>query len=125
MEKQAVSTSDAARPGGWYSQAITWGDLLFTAGITPVDPTTSQVVGPTIEEQTRQVMQNLGAILKAGGLTFDNVLKATVHLAHLERDFAAFNAVYAEFFSTPFPVRTTVGSQLNGILVEIDMVAGR
>lgn len=102
-----------------------WGDLLFTAGITPVNPATGELAGPGIEDQTRQVLDNIGAILQAANLGFDQVLKVTVHLANLERDFAAFNAVYQESFHRPYPVRTTVQSGLAGFLVEIDVVAGR
>lgn len=125
MEKQAIFTANAAKPGGSYSQAMVWGDLLFTAGITPVNPATGELAGPGIEDQTRQVLDNIGAILQAANLGLDQVLKVTVHLANLERDFAAFNAVYQEFFHRPYPVRTTVQSGLAGFLVEIDVVAGR
>jgi enamine deaminase RidA (YjgF/YER057c/UK114 family) len=72
--------------------------------------------------QTRQVLRNIGAVLAERGLTLDDCVKTTVHLADLA-DFAEFNAAYQEFFSAPYPVRTTVGSQLAGILVEIDVVA--
>ena len=88
-----------------------------------MDPATNQVVGTTVEEQTRQVLANLRAIVEDAGLTMDQVVKTTVYLQHLERDFAAFNQVYSEFFNPPYPVRTTVGADLNKILVEIDLVA--
>ena len=121
--KQEVRTGDAPAPGGAYSQGLVAGDFLFTAGVTPVDPRTGEVVGEDVGTQTRQVLENLRAVLAARGLTFDHVVKATVHLQDLRRDFAAYDAVYRSYFTPPFPVRTTVGSDLMGILVEIDLVA--
>jgi 2-iminobutanoate/2-iminopropanoate deaminase len=99
--------------------------LLFTAGMGPIDPVSGKVVGETVEEQTHQVMKNLSAVLSSAGLSFSDVVKATVHLQDLARDFAGFNQTYQQYFSDPFPVRTTVGSDLNKILVEIDFVAGQ
>jgi len=123
--KRAISTPKAPQPGGVYSQGIWWNNLLFTAGVTPADPATRRIVGTTIEEQTRQTLDNLGAILQAAGLTFDDVLKVTVHLADIDRDFAGFNQVYGRYFREPYPARTTVGSRLPGFLIEMDLVAGR
>lgn len=122
--KNKISTNQAPEPGGPYSQGIRWGDLLFTAGIGPIDAQTGAVLGERVEEQTRFVLEHVGAILAAGGMGFDDVLKVTVHLANPDRDFDRFNEVYKEFFRDPYPVRTTVGSHLRGILVEIDVVAG-
>jgi 2-iminobutanoate/2-iminopropanoate deaminase len=99
--------------------------LLFTAGMGPVDPETNKIVGTSVEEQTHQVMKNLGAILQEAGLDYSDVVKATVHLQELQRDFSAFNQAYQHYFTGQLPVRTTVGSDLNNILVEIDFVAGR
>lgn len=76
----------------------------------------------SVGDQTRQVLRNVGAVLAEQGLTLDDSVKTTVHLADLA-DFAEFNEAYKEFFSEPYPVRTTVGSQLANILVEIDVVA--
>jgi 2-iminobutanoate/2-iminopropanoate deaminase len=121
--KQEVRTGDAAAPGGAYSQGLVAGDFLYTAGMTPVDPRTGEVAGEDVGTQTRQVLENLRAVLAARGLTLDHVVKATVHLQDLRRDFAAYDAVYRSYFTPPFPVRTTVGSDLMGILVEIDLVA--
>lgn len=120
--KQAVRTEEAPRPAGAYSQGVVAAGLLFTAGFGPQDPATG-AVADTVEEQTAQVLRNVRAVLAARGLTTDDVLKVTVHLQHLRRDFAAYDAVYREFFSEPYPVRTTVGSDLMDILVEIDVVA--
>jgi len=122
MPKQAILTSKAPAPGGAYSQALRVGDLIFTAGTGPWDPSTRAVVGTTIDAQTERTLENLQAILEAGGAGLADVVKTTVHLADLAQ-FAAFNAVYTRYFPDPKPVRTTVGSQLSGILVEIDAVA--
>jgi len=120
--KEAVRTENAPRPAGAYSQGVAAAGLLFTAGFGPQDPVTGAVAG-TVEEQTAQVLRNVAAVLAARGLTTDDVLKVTVHLQHLRRDFAAYDAVYRQFFAEPYPVRTTVGSGLMDILVEIDVVA--
>jgi 2-iminobutanoate/2-iminopropanoate deaminase len=92
------------------------------AGQTPVDPATGRLVSGEIEAQTEQVMENIEAILRAAGAGLDDVVKASVHLADLA-DFERFDPVYGKYFSEPKPVRTTVGSQLYGFLVEIDVVA--
>lgn len=123
MSVQAVHTEKAPKPAGPYSQAIIVGPLIFTAGVGPIDPVSGRVVGETVGEQTRHVLKSLEAILAEAGATFRDVAKTTVHLHNLSRDFADFNHAYGEFFAEPYPVRTTVGSTLNRILVEIDMVA--
>ncbi|MEU6572038.1 RidA family protein [Streptomyces parvulus] len=120
--KRAVRTTGAPRPAGAYSQGVVAGGLLFTAGFGPQDPATGEVpegVGP----QTAQVLRNVRAVLAEEGLTPRDVVKVTAHLQHLKRDFAAYDAAYREFFDEPCPVRTTVGSDLMDILVEIDVVA--
>ncbi|MEV5810320.1 RidA family protein [Streptomyces parvulus] len=120
--KRAVRTTGAPRPAGAYSQGVVAGGLLFTAGFGPQDPATGEVpegVGP----QTAQVLRNARAVLAEEGLTPRDVVKVTAHLQHLKRDFAAYDAAYREFFDEPCPVRTTVGSDLMDILVEIDVVA--
>jgi reactive intermediate/imine deaminase len=122
VPKQAVRTEKAPLPGGAYSQAVRAGDFLFVAGMGPWDPKTRQVVGATIEEQTARTLENLRAVLEAGGADMADVVKTTVHLSDLA-EFAAFNQAYSRFFPDPKPVRTTVGSQLSGFRVEIDAVA--
>ena len=120
--RKAVTTDKAPRPIGPYSQAIVEGDLLFVAGQGPLDPATGKIVGDTIEEQTARVLENVKLILEAGGASMADVVKATVHLSDLNL-FARYNTVYASYFPDPKPVRTTVGSQLLGMLVEIDVIA--
>jgi len=123
MPIQRYQVEGAPKPAGPYSHAVAANGFLYTAGFGPVDPATGERVGTEIAEQTRQVLRNVGVVLAAAGLTFADVVKSTVHLADVERDFAGFNAAYAEFFTDGYPVRTTVGSTLPGILVEIDVVA--
>lgn len=123
MAKEAVQTQDGPRPGGAYSQAMVVGTLVFTSGITPVDPATGKVVDGDVAVQTERVLRNLDAILRAAGSGLEHAVKATVHLADLRRDFVAFNEAYARIMPDPKPVRTTVGSDLRGVLVEIDLVA--
>lgn len=122
MTRTAVTASDAPKPAGPYSHGIVCNGFLFTAGFGPQDPVTGELV-ENVGEQTRRVLRNIRAVLQEAGADLGDVVKTTVHLADLHRDFADFNAAYAEFFEEPYPVRTTVGSQLNGILVEIDVVA--
>lgn len=121
MPKQAIQTDKAPLPGGAYSQALRVGDFIFVAGTTPCNAATGEMADG-IEDQTRQVMENIKAVLEAAGASMDDVVKSTVHLSDLST-FQRFNTVYAEYFNDPKPVRTTVGSQLLGMLVEIDVVA--
>lgn len=121
MAKSAIRTTHAPQPAGPYSQGIVANGFLYTAGFGPQDPETGEIES-SIGAQTRQVLRNVAAVLGEHGLTLDDCVKATVHLADLA-DFAEFNDAYREFFSEPYPVRTTVGSQLANILVEIDVVA--
>ena len=120
-----IRTDAAPMPAGSYSQGIVAGEFVFTAGQGPIDPATGEVVGDDVAAQTRRTLDNIVAILAAEGLGLENVVKSTVHLQELRRDFAAYDAVYREYFTEPYPVRTTVGSDLMNILVEIDVVARR
>ncbi|MGO1508312.1 MAG: RidA family protein [Microbacterium sp.] len=121
MSKTAFHTTNAPQPAGPYSQGVLANGFFYTAGFGPQDPATG-AVPESVGDQTRQVLRNVGAVLAEQGLTLDDSVKTTVHLADLA-DFAEFNEAYKEFFSEPYPVRTTVGSQLANILVEIDVVA--
>ncbi|SRR6266849_5412057 len=105
--RQAVSTPAAPAAIGPYSQAIRAGNLLFLSGQIPIDPATGELVGGGIEAQTRQVFQNIGEILTAGGTSFDGVLSATVYLMDMN-DFAKVNEIYASYFTSPAPARATV-----------------
>lgn len=122
MPKTQISTSKGSPPGGPYSQAIRAGDFIFVAGQAPKDPATGQIVGDTIEAQTQQTLENLKAILEAAGASMADVVKVSAHLTDLSL-FDRYNRVYVQYFPEPRPVRTTVGSQLLGFMVEIDAIA--
>ena len=121
MTKSAVHTAHAPQPGGHYSQGIEANGFFYTAGFGPHDPATG-AVADTVYDQTTQTLRSIQAVLSERGLTMDDCVKTTVHLADLA-DFDEFNQAYGKFFSEPYPVRTTVGSQLADIGVEIDVVA--
>jgi 2-iminobutanoate/2-iminopropanoate deaminase len=123
MSKRELRSAESAPPVGTYSQGLVVGDFVYTSGMGPLDPKTGETVGTDVATQTRQVLANLRAILAEHGLGLDDVVKSTVHLQDLHRDFAAYDEVYKEHFTKPYPVRTTVGSELMNILVEIDFVA--
>jgi 2-iminobutanoate/2-iminopropanoate deaminase len=123
----AIATPDAPAAIGPYSQAIRSGDLVFTSGQIPLDPTTGQFVPGGIAEQTERVLANLSAVLAASGLSFAHVVKTTVFLKDM-RDFAAMNEVYARIFSAEGaipPARSTVQAAAlpKDALVEIDCIA--
>ena len=122
--RQAVSTPSAPKAIGPYSQAIRAGSLLFVSGQVPIDPATGQIVGGDIASQTHRVFQNIGEILKAGGASFDHVVRTTVFLADMN-DFAEMNDAYATYFTAPAPARATVQvSRLpKDARVEIDVIA--
>lgn len=109
---------------GPYSHAIQAGNLVYTSGQIPIDPSTQTIVEGGIKEQTRQSLTNVKAVLQEVGLTMRNVVKTTVFLADIN-DFADMNSVYAEFFSEPYPARSAVAvkSLPKGALVEIEVVA--
>ncbi len=123
MELKKVSTTAAPAAIGPYSQAIQVGEFLFTSGQIPLDPSTGVLVGENITEQTERVMQNLGAVLSAAGAGFENAVKTTCFLANME-DFAAFNGVYAKYFTT-CPARSCVAVKTlpKGALVEVEVIA--
>lgn len=123
MPRHAVTAPGAAAVGP-YSHAIDTGSLVLLSGQTPLDPATGALVEGSIGDQARQCLANLGAVLAAAGLGFDDVVKCNVYLTDMA-DFAAMNEVYAEHFSEPFPARTTVavaGLPL-GARIEIELVA--
>jgi 2-iminobutanoate/2-iminopropanoate deaminase len=127
MSKTVIATDKAPAAIGPYSQAMRTGNLIFTAGQIPLDPKTQQVVEGGITEQTTQVLENLKAVLEAGGSSLDRVVKATVFLTSLD-NFAAMNEVYGKYIgslSAPPPARTTIEiSRLpRNVLIEIEFVA--
>ena len=124
MTKEAISSPDAPKAIGPYSQAVRAGDLLFLSGQVPIDPSTGHIIDGDVAAQTRRVLDNLGAVLAAGGRSFTDVLRTTVFLADMN-DFSAMNAVYAQYFSEPYPARSTVevARLPKDARVEIDMIA--
>lgn len=125
MEQKAVLSEQAPRPLGPYSQAIVLGGFVFASGQIGLDPATGRLAGEDIGGQTRQVLGNLAAVLRESGSSLRQVLKTTVFLADMN-DFAAMNAVYAEFFATQNPpARSTiqVGRLPAGARVEIEAIA--
>ena len=125
MSKTVIATDGAPAAIGPYSQAVRVGNLIFTAGQIPLDPATQQIVASGITDQTRRVLENLKAVLEAGGSGMDRVVKATVFLKDFN-DFAEMNAVYAEYLGQDgaAPARSTVEvSRLpKNVLIEIELV---
>ena len=125
--KKIIATTNAPGAIGPYSQAIACGSILITSGQVPIDPATGEFVPGGISEQTRQSLTNIKAILAEAGLTMDNVIKTTVFLQNMG-DFAAMNAVYAEFFSEgSYPARSAVevAKLPKGALVEIEAICAK
>jgi 2-iminobutanoate/2-iminopropanoate deaminase len=122
--KQAISSPDAPKAIGPYSPAIRTGGLLFVSGQIPLDPATGQMIDGDISAQTHRVLDNVGALLAAGGLTFADVVRTTIFLADLS-DFTSVNAVYGTYFSEPAPARATVqvARLPKDARVEIDVIA--
>jgi len=120
----SVASGSAPQALGPYSQAIRAGQFLFVSGQVPIDPSTGALVEGGIAEQTRRAFQNVGEILKAGGATFQHVVRSTVYLADLN-DFAAMNEVYATFFTPPQPARSTIQAARlpRDARIEVDVIA--
>ena len=127
MSKTVVSTPLAPKAVGPYSQGVRVGNLVYTAGQAALDPNTQQLISGGITEQTRRTLENLKAVLEAAGTTLDRVVKANVYLKDMN-DFAAMNAVYAEYLAPQgviAPARTTIEAARlpKDALVEIELIA--
>lgn len=120
--KACINPETLLPPAAAYSHVVKAGDLVFLSGMVPFD-LDKKVVGNEVRAQTRKVLENMTAALEAVGGTLAHVCTVTAYLAELERDFAGFNEVYAEFFPRNPPVRATVGAELLGFLVEIQAAA--
>ena len=123
MKKEIIRTSNAPEPVGPYSQAVKAGDTLYCSGQIPLNPSTGEIPDG-IEAQTRQVLENLKAVLTASGADFPNVVKTTVFLKDMN-DFPAMNAIYGSAFTAAPPARSTVqvARLPKDVLVEIDAIA--
>ncbi len=124
MEKREVKTENAPAPVGPYSQAVIAGGFVFCSGQIALDPRTGTIVGNDIESETKQVMENLKAVLESAGSSFDRVVKTTIFLKNMD-DFARANEVYGRYFGEIPPARSTVEvvKLPKGASVEIDCLA--
>ena len=123
---KAIATTNAPAAIGSYSQGVDTGSLVFVSGQLPIDPATGEFAGADIAAQTRQSLTNIKAILEANGMTMANVVKTTVLLEDIS-EFAAMNAVYAEFFSEPYPARAAyqVAALPKAAKIEIEAIAAK
>jgi 2-iminobutanoate/2-iminopropanoate deaminase len=123
MSKTAITASELTPPVGPYSQAIKAGGFIFLSGQVGQDPATGKLVAGGLAAEAARAFENLAAVLKAAGKGFDDVVRAGVYLTNMG-DYAALNAIYAEHFAAPFPVRTVivVAALPLGACVEIDLV---
>jgi 2-iminobutanoate/2-iminopropanoate deaminase len=124
VRKQIIHTTDAPQAIGPYSQAVRVGQFVFLSGQIPLDPASGNIVEGDITVQTRRVMENLGAVLRAAGASFADVVKTTIFLADLGH-FSKMNEVYGAYFTSEPPARATVqvGALPRSVLIEIDMIA--
>ena len=124
--REIIATEKAPKAVGPYSQAVRFANLLFVSGQIPLDPKSGEIVGGDIEVQAKQVLENLKAVIEAGGMGLENVLKCTCFLQNMEH-FARFNSVYNSYFANVLPARETVEvSRLpKDVLVEISAICGK
>lgn len=124
MNKEVVNTEKAPAALGPYSQAIKFGNLLFSSGQIPMDSATGEIVADDVENQTRQVLENVRAVLEEAGTSLDKVLKTTVFIKNMD-DFGKINDVYAEYFTENPPARSTVevARLPKDVQVEIEVIA--
>ncbi len=122
--KEAITTAAAPRAIGPYSQSVRAGQWLFLSGQIGLDPSTGELVAGGVEVQTRRVLENLGAVLRTAGASFEHVVRTTIYLTDLA-DFNRVNDIYGQFFAAPYPARATVGVATlpRGACVEIDAIA--
>ncbi len=124
--KTIINTDKAPAPVGPYSQAVESGGFLFCSGQIAINPTTNQVLTGPVEEQAKQVLENIKAVLDKAGMNFGNVVKTTIYLINMN-DFTAVNEVYAKYFKEQPPARSTVAVSAlpKGVHVEIEVLAKR
>ena len=119
-----IRTDNAPAAIGPYSQGMIVNDMLFASGQIALDPKSGEMVGATIQEQSEQVMKNVGGLLEAAGVDYNHVVKTTCFLADIN-DFAAFNEIYATYFNETLPARSAVGVAAlpKGALIEVEVIA--
>ena len=124
MSKKIIETTEAPKPIGPYSQAVQFGDFIFTSGQIAIDPKTGDLSGRSIEDHTNLVINNLEAVLKAAGSSLDKIIKTTIFLKDMN-DFVNVNEIYAKYFSDSKPARSTVEVSClpKNVKIEIDCVA--
>jgi 2-iminobutanoate/2-iminopropanoate deaminase len=124
--RSIVNAPNAPEPIGPYSQAVRYGDLLFVSGVIAIDPKTGELSAADIEAQTTLVIENIKAVVEAGGMNLNNVLKATVFMKDLN-EFGKFNAVYEKYFGDVLPARETVqvARLPRDALIEISVICGK
>ncbi len=124
LQKNIVITNKAPKPVGPYSQAVEVGGFMFCSGMIPINPATNLVFTGPIEEQAKQVLENIKALLESQGLSLNNVVKTTMYLTNMN-DFTAVNDVYAKYFVEQTPARTTIAVSAlpKGVNVEIEVIA--
>lgn len=122
--KKIIATTEAPAAIGPYSQATRIGNFVFCSGQIPLDPKTAQIVAGDIKDQTKRVMENISAVLRAEGLSFENVVKTTIFLTNLG-DFQTVNEIYGSYFKSDPPARSTiqVAALPKGAAVEIEVIA--
>jgi 2-iminobutanoate/2-iminopropanoate deaminase len=120
--RKVVLTQNAPKPIGPYNQAVQAGKFLFVSGQLAIDPKEGKIIVESIQLQTRQVMENIKAILEEAGYSLKDVVQSTVYLSSMSL-FNEFNCEYAKYFESDFPARTTVGTELkSGALVEVSVI---
>lgn len=126
MMKQVIQTNNAPQAIGPYSQAIIAGDTLYVSGQIPVVPATGAIVSDKVEDQARQVMENVKAVVEAAGLTLDHVVKTSVFIKNMD-DFGTINAVYSQYFKENCPARACVevARLPKDVLLEMEAIAVR
>ena len=124
LMRKVIATSEAPTAVGPYSQAIAVGNTLYCAGQIPLDPATGEIVAGGVTEQTTRVLDNVGGVLRANGMDYSHVVKATVFMTDLAH-FGEMNAVYQKYFTAPFPARSTIQvvALPKGAQVEIEVIA--
>jgi len=124
--KEIIEASGAPTPIGPYSQAVKTGSLLFVSGQIPIDPDTNELISGSVEDETKQVMKNLEAVLEKAGYGFSDVIKATIFLSDMTH-FAKVNEVYGSYFQSDYPARETVAvaGLPKNVNVEISVIASK